>query len=83
MIRIFVDLTSLKNPFIFKDIFFSMPGHRPIFVTLVTDFYVGLRDILYKATIEPKAPEVRKEKEAKKGTKKTTEKKPWEANGLK
>lgn len=54
-----------------------MPGRRPIFISLVSDFYYFLRDFLYKKTIEPKAPQIRKSKEAKSADKDQDERKPW------
>lgn len=53
-----------------------MPGRRPIFVSLVSDLFYTLRDFLYKRTIEPKAPEIRKSKETKNSSIQE-EKKPW------
>ncbi len=56
-----------------------MPGRRPIFATLISNIYYKLRDTLYKATLEPEAPEIRKAKESfdSKSQKKAEEKKPW------
>ena len=55
-----------------------MPGRRPIFVSLVSNWYYFLRDGLFRLTLEPEAPEVRKAKGSKKSeTKELNEKKPW------
>lgn len=45
-----------------------MPGRRPILATLLSDFLTGIRDLLFKATLEPKSPQERKEKENKKNS---------------
>lgn len=47
-----------------------MPGHKPIMVTLISNIYVGLRDLLFRAMLEPASHQKRKEKEAKKENKK-------------
>ncbi len=54
-----------------------MPGRRPIFVSLISGTYYAMRDFLYKQTIEPKAPEIRKSKDTKDTSKVEEEKKPW------
>jgi len=55
-----------------------MPGRRPIFATLLSSSYYWLRDGLFKVTLEPEAPEVRKSKASNKPQKKEeSERKPW------
>lgn len=54
-----------------------MPGRRPIFATLVSGSYYVLRDFLYKRTIEPKAPDVRKSQDVRGSSSPQKEKKPW------
>lgn len=55
-----------------------MPGHKPIFVGLISSILVFFRDSLFKATIEPKSPKLRRaeridkiKKDKKKGLKKS------------
>jgi len=47
-----------------------MRGHRPIFVTLVTDIFWRTRDFLFKIILEPASHEKRRSEEAGKGEKK-------------
>ena len=49
-----------------------MPGHKPIFASLVVNLYTFLRDSLYKAVLEPSAPSKRRAKRMK-DNKKTKE----------
>ncbi len=42
-----------------------MAGRKPIFATLVTSFYYGTRDLLFKVTLEPASHQSRRAKEAK------------------
>lgn len=42
-----------------------MLGHQPIFATLVTGIFRGMRNFLYKMILEPKSHEERKKKKAK------------------
>ena len=46
-----------------------MPGHKPIFVTLVTDLITFTRDTLFKVLLEPASHEKRRAKEEKKKSK--------------
>lgn len=46
-----------------------MPGRKPIFASLLAGSYYTIRDLLFKATLEPESPEERKEKSKKKPTK--------------
>ena len=48
-----------------------MLGHQPIFATLVTGIFRGMRNLLYKMILEPKSHEERKTKEAKTEEKRT------------
>jgi len=55
-----------------------MPGHKPILVGLISGILVFFRDSLFKATIEPKSPTIRRaaridkiKKAKKKGLKKS------------
>ncbi len=47
-----------------------MPGHKPIFVTLVTDIITFTRDAMFKVFLEPASHEDRRAKEEKKDKKK-------------
>jgi len=42
-----------------------MPGHKPIFASLIIDFYTFLRDGLYKAILEPGSASKRRAKRMK------------------
>ncbi|WP_421873659.1 hypothetical protein [Marinoscillum sp.] len=50
-----------------------MPGHKPIFASLVVDLYTFLRDSLYKALLEPASASKRRAKRMKKNKKKAEE----------
>lgn len=52
-----------------------MPGRRPIFVTLVGDIVSFLRDVLFKAILEPASPAKRRAKRMKKKPSKEEQKK--------
>ena len=56
-----------------------MPGRRPIFASLLSNWYYFLRDGLFRLTLEPQAPDIRKANEARKksSNKEVDEKKPW------
>ena len=43
-----------------------MPGHRPIFATLVSDIIGFTRDAMFKLFLEPASHEERRAKEEKK-----------------
>ena len=42
-----------------------MPGHKPIFASLVVNIITFLRDSLYKVFLEPSAPSKRRAKRMK------------------
>lgn len=42
-----------------------MPGRSPIFVTLISSIFMFLRDILFRATLEPVAKKGRKKRQDK------------------
>lgn len=46
-----------------------MPGHKPIFATLIVNLFMFLRDSLYKAVLEPSAPSKRRAKRIKENKK--------------